>query len=97
MMMIYNAIRCKIYFVFYYYRYVSRVSINGKDISAMNNLASNNEYRSSTIPQSSAHMRYPPNNWKNSSEASSGASTGASPTNSSNEDPNCDERFEIRF
>ena len=95
--MIYNAIRCKMYFAFYYYRYVSRVSINGKDISAMNNMASNNEYRSSTLPQSSAHMRYPPNNWKNSSEASSGASTGASPTNSSNEDPNCDERFEIRF
>jgi hypothetical protein len=64
-------------------RYVSRVSINGKEVTGINNLPG-----VANLP-----LRYQSNNWKNSSGASSGASTGVSPIHSSNEDHNGEERF----
>ena len=79
----------------YYYccRYVSRVSINGKEVTAMNNLTGSNDYRSTNTSHNPIPSRYQSNNWKNSSGASSGASTGVSPIHSSNEDHNGEERF----
>ena len=76
---------------FLFFRYVSRVSINGKEVSAMGNIAGTNDFRSSSTSQNP--LRYPTSNWKNSSGASSGASTGVSPIHSSNEDHNGDDRY----
>ena len=74
-------------------RYVSRVSINGKEATALNNLPGANDYRSPSTSHNAIPLRYQSNNWKNSSGASSGASTGVSPIHSSNEDHNGEERF----
>lgn len=73
-------------------RYVSRVSINGKEATALNNLPGANDYRSPSTSHNAIPLRYQSNNWKNSSGASSGASTGVSPIHSSNEDHNGEER-----
>jgi len=73
-------------------RYVSRVSINGKELSAINNLSGGNEYRIANTVSHPSALRYQPGTWKNNSGTSSGASTGVSPTHSSNEDHNGEER-----
>ena len=79
--------------IFCSHRYVSRVSINGKEVATMNNSAGNTDYRSSNTPHNPIPLRYQSNNWKNSSGASSGASTGVSPIHSSNEEHNGEERL----
>ena len=72
------------------FRYVSRVSINGKEVSNSNSLAGTNDYRPSTTSHNPIALRYQSSSWKNSSGASSGASTGVSPVHSSNEEQNGD-------
>ena len=72
---------------------MSRVSINGKDLSGINNLPGGNDYRITNTVHHPSALRYQPSSWKNNSGASSGASTGVSPTHSSNEDHNGEERL----
>ena len=74
----------------FHFRYVSRVSINGKDVLNASNAAGTNDYRTSTTPHNPIGQRYHSSSWKTNSGASSGASTGASPVHSSNEDQNGD-------
>ena len=92
-----NIIEMKIKFIFERWiltsRFVSRVSINGKELSAMNNLPGGNEYRVANVAHHNSSLRYQPSSWKNNSGGSSGASTGVSPNHSSNEDHNGEERL----
>ena len=72
---------------------MSRVSINGKELSAMSNLPGGNEFRIANTTHHPSSLRYQTSSWKNNSGGSSGASTGVSPNHSSNEDHNGEERF----
>ena len=73
-------------------RYVSRVSINGKEIPNTSTLSPANDFRSPMYQHHLAASHSKANSWKNGSGASSGsgASAGASPIPSSNEDHNGD-------
>merc|ERR1719510_1924901 len=46
-------------------RYVSRVSINGKEVTTINSLPGANDYRSSSTSHNALPLRYQSNNWKN--------------------------------